>query len=162
MGDLLQEGRVAELAGDLCCGGDTPKELLTTWARVLEDLDRYSLRLSASKTVICLRPQVSWGGYGHKVVSLPVHTALPHCPPALHLQQQKVCVRSSVHTRSSAAFSRDVHISLTHWNVPSLVCSRVTLISGMTTSIRNLPVLRKPLTLTSLSSFLDHLTAYGL
>ncbi len=54
-GDLLQEGRVAKLADDLYCGGDTPDEVLHNWRRVLKALQECNLKLSPSKTIICPR-----------------------------------------------------------------------------------------------------------
>ena len=52
LGDLIQEGILAKLADDLYCGGSTPEELLQNWSRVLAALDRCSLRLSPSKTIV--------------------------------------------------------------------------------------------------------------
>ena len=51
-GDLIQEGVVAKIADDLYCGGDTPSELLYNWERVLINLQKSDLALSARKTVI--------------------------------------------------------------------------------------------------------------
>ena len=53
LGDFLQEGCTTKLVDDLYCGGDTPQELITNWSRILDTLARCSLRLSATKTVIC-------------------------------------------------------------------------------------------------------------
>ena len=50
LGDLLQEGVVANLADDLYCGGNSPQELLDNWSRVLDALDLCNLPLSAKKT----------------------------------------------------------------------------------------------------------------
>ncbi len=55
LGSLVQEGCVAKLADDLYCGGDTVDELLRNWERVLRELDRNNLRLSAHKTTVCPR-----------------------------------------------------------------------------------------------------------
>ena len=55
LGELIQEGCAAKIADDLYCGGATPEEALSNWARVLEALQRNNLRLSATKTVICPR-----------------------------------------------------------------------------------------------------------
>ena len=52
LGDLLEEGVVEKIADDLCWGGNTPKELLQNWKRVLVALHKSDLRLSALKTVI--------------------------------------------------------------------------------------------------------------
>jgi hypothetical protein len=52
LGDLLEEGVVAKIADDLCCGGNTPKELLQYWKRILVALHKSDLRLSSLKTVI--------------------------------------------------------------------------------------------------------------
>ncbi|PFX34092.1 Transposon Tf2-9 polyprotein [Stylophora pistillata] len=53
LGDLLQEGCVAKVADDLYCGGNTHKELLTNWRKVLSALDCCNLGLSPAKTIIC-------------------------------------------------------------------------------------------------------------
>ena len=52
LGSLLKEGSVVKVADDLYCGGNTPKELLLNFRKLLQALDRCDLRLSASKTVI--------------------------------------------------------------------------------------------------------------
>ena len=52
LGHLLQEGSVVKIADDLYCGGDSPRELLQNWRKLLHALHRCDLRLSASKTVI--------------------------------------------------------------------------------------------------------------
>jgi hypothetical protein len=53
LGDLIQEGRVAKLADDLYCGGNSIPELLDNWSRLLSALKKNNLRLSAKKTIIC-------------------------------------------------------------------------------------------------------------
>lgn len=55
LGDLLEEGIVVKLADDLYCGADTPEQLVVNFSRVLAALNRYDLKLSASKTVIAPR-----------------------------------------------------------------------------------------------------------
>ena len=55
LGDLLMENRVAKLADDLYCGGDTLTELADNWSQLLMALDKSSLRLSPAKTIICPR-----------------------------------------------------------------------------------------------------------
>ncbi len=55
LGDCLQDGCVAKLADDLYCGGNTPEELISNWARVLQSLHKSNLHLSPSKTTICPR-----------------------------------------------------------------------------------------------------------
>ncbi|CAC5386068.1 unnamed protein product [Mytilus coruscus] len=52
LGHLVQEGVVAKIADDLYCGGHSPEELLTIWERVLQALQKCSLNLSATKTII--------------------------------------------------------------------------------------------------------------
>lgn len=52
LGDLVEEGLVAKIADDLYCGGNDPGELLNTWERVLQALDKADLRLSPTKTII--------------------------------------------------------------------------------------------------------------
>ena len=53
LGDCIQDGIVSKLADDLYCGGNTLDELLSYWQRVLQSIQKCSLRLSPSKTVIC-------------------------------------------------------------------------------------------------------------
>ena len=53
LGDCIQDGIVSKLADDLYCGGNTLDELLSNWQRVLQSLQKCTLRLSPSKTVIC-------------------------------------------------------------------------------------------------------------
>ena len=55
LGDLLMENRVAKLADDLYCGGDTLTELADNWSQLLMALDKSSLRPSPAKTIICPR-----------------------------------------------------------------------------------------------------------
>lgn len=52
LGPLLQEGSTVKIADDLYCGGNTPKELLTNWKKLLQALHRCDLCLSPTKTVI--------------------------------------------------------------------------------------------------------------
>ena len=52
LGDLLTEGVVAKIADDLYCGGNTPLELLNNWIKVLNALEKNSLHLSPTKTII--------------------------------------------------------------------------------------------------------------
>jgi len=52
VGELIMEGSAAKIADDLFCGGNTPKEALQVWARILELLSRNGLGLSAPKTII--------------------------------------------------------------------------------------------------------------
>lgn len=52
LGELLQEGVVTKIADDIYCGGDTPKELLHNFRRMLHALHINGLCLSAPKTVI--------------------------------------------------------------------------------------------------------------
>ena len=53
LGDLLQEGMVANFGDDFHCGGNIPDELLHNWRRVSHAMYRCNLCLSASKIVIC-------------------------------------------------------------------------------------------------------------
>ena len=55
LGNCIRYGIVAKLADDLYCGGNTLDELLSTWKRVLDALEKSSLKLSPSKAVICPR-----------------------------------------------------------------------------------------------------------
>lgn len=51
LGDLVEEGFVAKIS-DLYCEGNTPEDLLHNWGKVLHALQKCSLNLSATKTVI--------------------------------------------------------------------------------------------------------------
>ena len=53
LGSLVQQGVVAKLADDLYCGGETVRDALENWSRVLAALDKNGMKLSAAKTVIC-------------------------------------------------------------------------------------------------------------
>lgn len=79
LGDLIQEGHVSKIADDLYCGGETPQELLRTWTRVLEQLDKCNLRLSPTKTVICPKSTVILGW----IWSEGQLSASPHRVPVL-------------------------------------------------------------------------------
>ena len=52
LGDLIQEGCVAKIADDLFVEGNSPSEALDNWSRVLAQLQKNNLRLSAVKTII--------------------------------------------------------------------------------------------------------------
>ena len=52
-GDMIAEGIVDKVADDLQAGGNTVKELLENWERVLQRLEENGLTVSASKTIIC-------------------------------------------------------------------------------------------------------------
>lgn len=52
LGHLVQEGIVAKIADDLYCDGNTPEQLIHNWERVLDVLQKSTLNLSASKTII--------------------------------------------------------------------------------------------------------------
>lgn len=64
LGHFVQEGVVAKIADDLYCGGNTQQELINNWERVLDALQRCSLNLSASKTIIAHR-QATILGFGN-------------------------------------------------------------------------------------------------
>ena len=74
LGDFIQEGFAAKLADDLYCGGDTPRELVSNWSRILEALSRCNLRLSAAKTVICPKSTTILG----RIWSQGTLSASPH------------------------------------------------------------------------------------
>ena len=74
LSNCIQDGIVAKLADDLYCGGNTLDELLSNWKRVLDALQKSSLKLSASKTVICPRSLLYLAGSGLKECYQPVHT----------------------------------------------------------------------------------------
>ena len=61
LGDLTQEGCVAKIADDLYVGGNSPIEVLNNWRRVVALLQKNSLRLSATKTIICPRKAIVLG-----------------------------------------------------------------------------------------------------
>ena len=79
MGNFIQEGSVAKLADDLYCGGNTPKELLSTGQKVLQKLQKCNLRLSPTKTVICPRSPTILGW----VWTQGILSASPHPLPLL-------------------------------------------------------------------------------
>ncbi|KXJ10870.1 Transposon Ty3-G Gag-Pol polyprotein [Exaiptasia diaphana] len=84
LGDLIQEGCVAKIADDLYCGGATPEELLKTWTRVLEQLDKCNLRLSPTKTVICPKSTtiLGWVWSNGQISASPHRVAvLSSCTP---------------------------------------------------------------------------------
>lgn len=85
LGDLIQEGNVAKIADDLYCGSESSiDELLLTWKRVLEILDKNDIRLSASKTIICPKSTVILGwmwSYGHLNTTPHRVATLATCPP---------------------------------------------------------------------------------
>ena len=58
LGDLIQEGCVAKIADNLYVGVYSPIEVLDNWRRVLALLQKKNLRLSAVKTIICLRKAI--------------------------------------------------------------------------------------------------------
>ena len=81
LGNCIQDGIVAKLADD----GNTLDELLSNWKRVLNALQKFSLKLSPSKTVICPRSTTILGWIWTQGVLL---SASPHrvavlakCPP---------------------------------------------------------------------------------
>ena len=51
LGNLIMEGSVTKIADDLYVGGDSPKLVISTWAKVLAALNQNGLKLSATKTV---------------------------------------------------------------------------------------------------------------
>ena len=52
LGEFIQEGVVCKLADNLFIGGDTLDELYNNWSRVLVNLSKADLKLSASQTII--------------------------------------------------------------------------------------------------------------
>jgi len=83
LGDLLKEGIVIKLTDDLCCGGNSPGELLSNWKKVLQALHKCDLRLSASKIII--NPQstmiLGWVWNSGTLSASPHHiAALASCP----------------------------------------------------------------------------------
>ena len=52
LGDMLMANKVAKLADDLYCGGNTPDELCANFKELISNLHRNALRLSPSKTII--------------------------------------------------------------------------------------------------------------
>ena len=67
LGDLLMENRVAKLADDLYCGGDTLTELADNWSQLLMALDKSSLRLPLPRLSSAQGPLPSLDGFGNKV-----------------------------------------------------------------------------------------------
>ena len=84
LGNCIQDGIVAKLADDLYCGGNTLDELLSNWKRVLDALQKSSLKLSPSKTAICPRSTTILGWiWTQGVLSSSPHrvAVLAKCPP---------------------------------------------------------------------------------
>ena len=84
LGNCIQDGIVAKLADDLYCGGNTIDELLNNWKRLLDALQKFNLKLSPSKTVICLRSTIIFGWiWTQGVLSASPHrvAVLAKCPP---------------------------------------------------------------------------------
>ena len=109
LGDLMQESVTTKLADGLYCGGDTPEEVLSYWARVLEALSRYSLRLSAHKTLICPRSAMirRWVWTQGKIMTSK------HCISAVALQNPPITVHGlhSFVIMSSAKYYQGIQIS---------------------------------------------------
>lgn len=55
LGNLLEEGIVVKLTDDLYCGAETLEQLAVNFPRILAALNKYDLKLSASKNVIAPR-----------------------------------------------------------------------------------------------------------
>lgn len=87
LGHLVQEGIVAKIADDLYCGGNTPEQLIHNWERVLDALQKSSLNLSASKTIIAPLGQQFWGGHGSLAQFAQTILVFPHFQAATHHKQ---------------------------------------------------------------------------
>ncbi|VDI84008.1 Hypothetical predicted protein [Mytilus galloprovincialis] len=89
LGDLVEEGVVAKIADDLYCGGNTQLELLQNWTRVLQALQKNSLNLSATKTIIAPKTTTILGW----IWQLGTIKANPHRISTLSVcpQPDKVC-----------------------------------------------------------------------
>ena len=83
LGDLLLDGGVVKIADDLIVGGSSPEEVLNTWEKVLNALQKNGLRLSANKT-ICLPKTVTILGW---IWSQGTLKASPHRISALEVAQ---------------------------------------------------------------------------
>ena len=81
LGELIENGYVAKVADDLYCGGNTPRELLLNWRKVLKALDTNKLTLSARKTVIAPKSATILGW----IWSEGTLKASPHRISTLHL-----------------------------------------------------------------------------
>ena len=126
LGDFIQEGCETKLADDLYCGGDTPEALLVNWRRVLQALDRCSLRLSPTKTIISPRLPLSLAGYSPKADSQLVLTASPSWHHVLLPKLSKVFGLSSAPIKSSVACSLTALTSSTPSSVSSPAFSLAT------------------------------------
>ena len=95
LGDLIQEGYVAKIADDLYCGGETPKEHLCTWTKVLEQLDKCNL--SPTKIVICPKSTtiLGWVWSEGQLSASPHRVAfLSSCPPPITVKGMRSFVGS--------------------------------------------------------------------
>jgi len=52
LGDMIMAGKVAKIADDLYCGGDTPRELIENTRELFSRLSKNRLSISAHKTVL--------------------------------------------------------------------------------------------------------------
>ena len=97
LGDLIQEGYVTKIADDLYCGGTTPEDLLSTWTKVLVQLDKCNLRLSPTKTVICPKSTtiLGWVWSQGKLSASPHRVAvLSSCPPPTTVKSMRSFIGS--------------------------------------------------------------------
>ena len=66
LGELIENVYVAKVADDLYCGGNTPRELLSNWRKVLKALDTNKLTLSPARPLLLPSPPPFLVGYGQK------------------------------------------------------------------------------------------------
>ena len=92
LGNLIQEGIVVKIADDLYCGGNSPEEITSNWARVLDVLQANNLRLSASKTFICPQTANILGWVW--------------CNGTLHASPHRICALSAVEPPNSVSSLR--------------------------------------------------------
>ena len=92
LGNLTQEGIVVKIADDLYCGGNSPEEITSNWARVLDVLQANNLRLSASKTFICPQTANILGWVW--------------CNGTLHASPHRICALSAVEPPNSVSSLR--------------------------------------------------------
>ena len=143
LGNCIQDGIVAKLANDLYCGGNTLDELLSNWKRVLDALQKSTLKLSPSKTVICSRSTTILGGSGLKECYPPVHTELLYEPNAPLLTLSVGYALLSALIRFSEEYYQTALPILPHWKVQLLDISSKTRLFGQMIYIRNFIVHKK-------------------
>ena len=143
LGNCIQDRIVAKLADDLYCGGNTLDELLSNWKRVLDALQKSSLKLPPSKAVICPRSTTILGWiWTQGVLSASPHrvAVLAKCPPP---DTSVGYALLSALIRFSVEYCQTALPILPHWKVQLLDISSKTRLFGQMVYIRSFIVHKK-------------------